>query len=170
MEKTIDIVTKIELPIAHSLQGAYTGLCVGNVSRDGKTVFDLSTGLLPIIHGHNYIITVRLKGNLDRLNKDGMVIDFKLMKKKLHSFFDKYDHSMILQKDHPLVAVYLKNYKDHYISLDESRLFVWDENPTAEYMAIKWQQELKDIFVNITSNISDVEVTVEETANNKVIC
>lgn len=168
MAKSIDIITKLELPIAHSLQGAYTGLCVGNVSRDGKTVYDLSTGLLPIIHGHNYVVTVKLKGDPGMLNKDGMVLDFKLMKKKLHEFFDKYDHSMILQKDHPLVSVYMKNYKDHYIDLSETRLFVWDENPTAEYMALKWQKELKDIFVNITSNICDVEISVEETANNAV--
>lgn len=26
--------THIELPIAHRLPGAYSGLCVGNVSRD----------------------------------------------------------------------------------------------------------------------------------------
>ena len=165
--KTIDIVTKLELPIAHSLQGAYTGLCVGNVSRDGKTVFDLSTGLIPVIHGHNYVVTVKLTGSADCLNEDGMVIDFKLMKKELHQFFDKYDHSMILQKDHPLVGVYLKNYKDHHIGLEETRLFVWDQNPTAEYMALKWQQELVDIFGRYL--IQDVHVTVEETQNNKVI-
>ena len=165
--KTIDIVTKLELPIAHSLQGAYTGLCVGNVSRDGKTVFDLSTGLIPVIHGHNYVVTVKLTGSTDCLNRDGMVIDFKLLKKELHQFFDKYDHSMILQKDHPLVGIYLKNYKDHHIDLEETRLFVWDQNPTAEYMALKWQQELMDIFGRYL--IQDVHVTVEETQNNKVI-
>lgn len=166
MAKPISIITKLELPIAHSLQGAYTGLCVGNVSRDGKTVFDLSTGLIPVIHGHNYVVTVELVADSGNLNKDGMVIDFKLMKKELHKFFDKYDHSMILQKDHPLVGIYLENYKDRYISLDQTRLFVWDQNPTAEYMALKWQQELLEIFDRYL--IQDVHVTVEETQNNKV--
>lgn len=166
MNKPISIITKLELPIAHSLQGAYTGLCVGNVSRDGKTVFDLSTGLIPVIHGHNYIVTVELVADSSTLNQDGMVIDFKLMKKELHQFFDKYDHSMILQKDHPLVGVYLRNYKDHYIDLEQTRLFVWDQNPTAEYMALRWQQDLMDIFGRYL--IQDVHVTVEETQNNKV--
>lgn len=167
--KTIDIVTKLELPIAHSLQGAYTGLCVGNVSRDGKTVFDLSTGLIPVIHGHNYIVTVKLTGNDECMNEDGMVMDFKLLKKRLHQFFDKYDHSMILQKDHPLVSVYLKNYKDHHIDLEETRLFVWDVNPTAEFMALKWQKELTEEFVDGAS-ILKVEISVEETSNNLVVC
>ena len=162
----ISIITKLELPIAHSLQGAYTGLCVGNVSRDGKTVFDLSSGLIPVIHGHNYVVTVELVGSQDRLNKDGMVMDFKLMKKELHNFFDKYDHSMILCKGHPLVDVYLKNYKEHYINLEETRLFVWDQNPTAEYMAIKWQKELKNLLGRYL--FEDIHVTVEETANNTV--
>ena len=166
MNKSISIITKLELPIAHSLQGAYTGLCVGNVSRDGKTVFDLSTGLIPVIHGHNYVVTVELVADSGNLNKDGMVIDFKLMKKELYKFFDKYDHSMILQKDHPLVSIYLRNYKDHYIDLDQTRLFVWDQNPTAECMALKWQQELMDIFGRYL--IQDVHVTVEETQNNKI--
>lgn len=164
--KKICITTKLELPIAHSLQGAYTGLCVGNVSRDGKSVFDLSTGLIPVVHGHNYVVTVELVADSSNLDKDGMVIDFKLMKKELHQYFDKYDHSMILQKDHPLVNIYLKNYKDHYISLEQTRLFVWDQNPTAEYMALKWQQELMDIFGRYL--IQDVHITVEETQNNKV--
>lgn len=165
--KPISIITKLELPIAHSLQGAYTGLCVGNVSRDGKTVFDLSTGLIPIIHGHNYVVTVKMTGVDEQLNKDGMVMDFKLLKKRLHEFFDKYDHSMILQKDHPLVDIYLKNYKDHHIDLEETRLFVWDVNPTAEYMALRWQKELDEWFCDGVTVIK-VEVSVEETSNNTV--
>lgn len=161
----LSITTKIELPIAHSLQGAYTGLCVGNVARDGKTKFDLSTGLLPVIHGHNYVVTVKLIGK--ELNEDGMLIDFKLMKEKLHKFFDKYDHSMILQKDHPLVKVYEENYKVHGINLDDTRLYIWDQNPTAEYMAMIWKDALKALFCSF-ANIQDVAVSVEETSHNLV--
>lgn len=165
--KTITIETKIELPIAHSLQGAYTGLCVGNVSRDGKTVFDLKSGLIPIIHGHNYVVTIKFSVDSENLDKNGMVVDFKRMKKVIHDYFDKYDHSMILQKDHPLVDIYRKNYKDRHVDLEETRLFVWDENPTAEYMALKWQKELEWVFCELIE-IGKLEISVEETIHNKV--
>ena len=42
--------THIELPIAHRLPDAYSGLCVGNVSRDGNTIFNNAD--LGIIHGY----------------------------------------------------------------------------------------------------------------------
>lgn len=42
--------TSIELPIAHRLPEAYSGLCVGNVSRDEKEVFPKDN--IGIIHGY----------------------------------------------------------------------------------------------------------------------
>ena len=107
LEKDITMVhikTTLELPIAHCLDGAYSGLCVGNVSRDGKTKFDLSTGLIPVLHGHNYFVTVDLAVDDDDLDSDGMVMDFKMMKKLLHEHFDMYDHSMILTPSNPLTS------------------------------------------------------------------
>ena len=60
--------TSIELPIAHCLyRGAYSGLCCGNVYRDkgqcdGKNDrYDLGDKVLPILHGHNYIITITVE-------------------------------------------------------------------------------------------------------------
>ena len=41
--------TYIELPIAHRLPQAYTGLCVGNVLRDGKTL--LPQDCPGLVHG-----------------------------------------------------------------------------------------------------------------------
>lgn len=38
------------------------------------------------IHGHNWIVTVYCKA--DVLNKDGMVIDFKHVKEKIHGYLD----------------------------------------------------------------------------------
>ena len=39
------------------------------------------------LHGHNYIITVYLVSR-DKLNKDGMVYDFKHIKEKIHGYLD----------------------------------------------------------------------------------
>ena len=70
--------TSIELPIAHRLPGAYSGLCVGNVSRDGEREFPKDG--LNIIHGHNYIITFDV--STKDTNDDFMVMDFKQIKKQ----------------------------------------------------------------------------------------
>lgn len=164
------IRTSIELPIAHCLsEGAYTGLCVGNIARDGKKVFDLSGGLLNVLHGHNYIVTVDLSTEDEWLDKTGMVVDFKLMKKIIHSYFDKYDHSMILTKDNPLTEIYRKNYAEHGIDLEDTRVFVWDSNPTAERMAMLWHKDLSEIFNSTKENCKyNLVVSVEETSNNTV--
>ena len=61
--------TYIELPIAHRLPGAYSGLCVGNVSRDEKEVFPKDN--FGLVHGHNYNITFKVSINV--LNEDFMV-------------------------------------------------------------------------------------------------
>lgn len=38
------------------------------------------------LHGHNWIITVYCKAEM--LNKDGMVMDFKHIKQKIHGYLD----------------------------------------------------------------------------------
>lgn len=38
------------------------------------------------LHGHNWIVTVSCKA--EKLNADGMVIDFKHVKNKIHSYLD----------------------------------------------------------------------------------
>lgn len=38
------------------------------------------------LHGHNWIVTVFCKA--EKLNDDGMVIDFKHVKNKIHSYLD----------------------------------------------------------------------------------
>ena len=125
-------------------------------------------GLLGIVHGHNYFVTVEIGVEDTNLNKDGMVIDFKLMKQLIHSYFDQYDHSMILTADNPLVEIYRKNYAEHGLSLDQTRLFVWKENPTAEYMAKKWHSDLVQVFNSVDSRKKEIAVTVEETQHNSV--
>lgn len=137
---------KFQISINHNLyKGAYSGLCCGNVYRDKgendsiKDRYDLGTKGFPVIHGHNYIVTVET-------NKEEN-------SRYLSSFFKQYHGKTILTKDNPLV----ESFKDF------PNLIVWNENPTAEAMAEKWYTELtKDTFGNIQS------VEVEETARNSV--
>ncbi len=45
------------------------------------------------LHGHSYILRLRLEGDLD---EDGVVMDFVALKKELRSFVDEFDHRTLL--------------------------------------------------------------------------
>ena len=156
--------TSIELPIAHRLPEAYSGLCVGNVSRDEKEVFPKDH--IGIIHGHNYIITFDISTN--EMNKDFMVMDFKEVKKIIKEEMNKYDHSLILKRGDILIDFYKKEYDKRNIDLNKTRLYIWEEAPTAEYMAYKWYYTFRELFKNAGIKLSKLVITVEETSHNKV--
>ena len=126
---------------------------------------------LPTLYGFNYIITITVGS--ENLDKNNMVIDFKQLKKVIHEYFDQYDHSMILTPDNPLVEVYKKNFAENGIDFERSRLFVWPENPTAEYMSKYWHDCLtelinKELLNNNACIIDSLTVEVEETTHNSV--
>lgn len=147
-----------KLNIAHCLyRGAYSGLCCGNVYRDkGQSDetndrYELGDKVLPIIHGHSYNIKVLF---VEESESDG-----KQIKDMLDTYFEKYQNSMILTADNPLSKVSFE---------ESSKLIIWDENPTAEYMARYWYDALSDKISEL-SGLSRVHfVSVEETSHNKV--
>ena len=156
--------THIELPIAHRLPGAYSGLCVGNVSRDEKIKFLKDN--LGIIHGHNYNITFEV--STDKMNEDFMVMDFKQIKKIIHEEMDKYDHSLILKDGDALIEFYKSEYEKRGIDINTTRLFIWDQAPTAEYMAYYWYQIFMKKFKEAGIDVTKLAITVEETFHNSV--
>ena len=156
--------THIELPIAHRLPGAYSGLCVGNVSRDGLETFPKDN--MSIIHGHNYHITFKVSTNF--MNEDFMVMDFKQIKKLIHKEMDQYDHSLILKEGDALIDFYAQEYSKRGIDVNKSRLFVWSQAPTAEFMAYKWYQDFKRIFTENGIILDKLSIIVEETSHNSV--
>ena len=54
------------------------------------------------LHGHSYILRLRLEGDI---GEDGMVMDFVVLKKKLKAFVDEFDHRTILPGDSPDVRI-----------------------------------------------------------------
>lgn len=156
--------TYIELPIAHRLPGAYSGLCVGNVSRDEKEVFPKDN--FGLVHGHNYNITFKVSTNV--LNEDFMVLDFKKIKKIIHEEMDKYDHSLILKEGDLLIDFYKSEYLKRDIDINITRLFIWKEAPTAEYMSYYWYKIFMNRFKEVGLDICKLEITVEETSHNSV--
>lgn len=156
--------THIELPIAHRLPGAYSGLCVGNVSRDETETYPKDD--LGIVHGHNYNITFKVSTN--KMNEDFMVMDFKKIKKIIHAEMDQYDHSLILKEGDALIDFYKTEYGKRQIDLEKTRLFVWKQAPTAEYMAYKWYFDFKKLFEKNGIQLDKLEIIVEETSHNSV--
>lgn len=156
--------THIELPIAHRLPGAYSGLCVGNVSRDETEVFPKDD--FGCVHGHNYSITFKVSTN--KMNEDFMVIDFKKIKKIIHEEMDKYDHSLILKEGDALIDFYKEGYQKRGIDLEKTRLYVWHTAPTAEFMAYLWFHTFKDLFAKNGIELTHLAITVEETSKNSV--
>ena len=156
--------THIELPIAHRLPGAYSGLCVGNISRDEKETFPKDS--LGVIHGHNYNITFKV--STDKMNEDFMVMDFKKIKKIIHEEMDKFDHSLILKDGDALIDFYKKEYEKRGIEFNKTRVYVWDQAPTAEYMAYHWWNVFKTLFEENGIDLTHLAITVEETSKNSV--
>lgn len=156
--------THIELPIAHRLPEAYSGLCVGNISRDEKEIFPKDE--LGIVHGHNYNITFEVSTN--KMNEDFMVMDFKQIKKIIHEEMDKYDHSLILKEGDALIKFYKEEYLKKGIELEKTRLFIWSQAPTAEYMAYYWYKIFFNKFKESGIDVCKLSITVEETSHNSV--
>lgn len=156
--------TNIELPIAHRLPEAYSGICVGNVSRDEKEIFPKDN--LGMVHGHNYNIIFEVSTN--KMNDDFMVMDFKQIKKVIHEEMDKYDHSLILKDGDVLIDFYKKEYQKRGVDINKTRLFIWNQAPTAEYMAYYWYNIFMKKFKEVGIEVTKLTITVEETLHNSV--
>ncbi|MFP4487646.1 MAG: 6-pyruvoyl trahydropterin synthase family protein [Campylobacterales bacterium] len=109
---------------AHRVLGAYTQKCRG-------------------IHGHSYRFEVFLKG--ESLDCTEMVMDFKLLKEKLYSFMDAFDHSLIVyDKDEYLVSI-AQNLNERYM--------IVPYNPTAEQFAVHIYMQAKALGLDIAKVI-----------------
>lgn len=78
------------------------------------------------LHGHSYIIEVFLTA--EKLNSDGMVIDFGALKKMIGEYIDSWDHAIILPD--ALASSYGKSFL-----AKNKKVKIVSYNPTAEEMA-----------------------------------
>lgn len=78
-----------------------------------------------------------------RLSSNGMVVDFKDLKKVMHDVLDPLDHSLVLAKEDPAIAIIADMEATNGAV---QRIHVWHENPTAEsfahYAALEIQAHL----------------------------
>ncbi len=83
------------------------------------------------MHGHNWKVIVEVKGN--ELNKSGMLIDFKILKKIANEISNKFDHKVLNEID-----------------------YFNDKNPTAENIARYFSSELKKRLPEFEINLIQV--------------
>lgn len=103
------------------------------------------------LHGHNAKVDVEIASKA--LNRQGMVLDFSQIRKKLKNWIDKnLDHRMILSRDDP-GGVRLKK-------LDPT-VVVLEANPTAENLARLIFKKAKELGLPVTA------VTLWETESSK---
>ncbi|WP_338728472.1 6-pyruvoyl tetrahydropterin synthase family protein [Haladaptatus sp. DJG-WS-42] len=98
-------------------------------------------------HGHNYEISVTVRGNL---TEDGWVVD----KGNVTSVIDDWDHRFLLQDGDPLIEAF-------EAAGDGDALVVFDHPPTAEVMGIILEQRL---LAELPDNVAEVSVLVRETS------
>jgi len=84
------------------------------------------------IHGHSWRAIFTFES--EDLNKDGMVVDFSVVKKVIQGWIDQHwDHGLILNFADPLIEIL---HCQNVISKDQGQqIYPMQGNPTAEHMA-----------------------------------
>ncbi|MDG5777181.1 6-pyruvoyl tetrahydropterin synthase family protein [Haloarculaceae archaeon H-GB2-1] len=97
-------------------------------------------------HGHNYEVTVRVRGEL---TAEGWIVD----KGDVTDVIGRWDHRFLLEDGDPLVGAF-------EASGDADGVVVLEHPPTAEVMSAVLERELME---TLPETVSDVAVTVRET-------
>lgn len=114
-------------------------------------------GACKYLHGHNYNVTVYVTTNE---LKEGMVVDFSVLKKEVREFLDRYfDHRCVLERGDPLIDILRDQANQPVTEMSKA--------PTAENMAALIKKELSQVLIE--HGVRTVRIDVEETANNKAI-
>jgi 6-pyruvoyltetrahydropterin/6-carboxytetrahydropterin synthase len=116
------------------------------------------------IHGHSWIVILTLKA--DKLNAQGMVIEFGELKTAWRGWLDTHiDHALMLHQDDPLLRVLPQ--------VDPAlRLFVTPEDPTTENLAQLLSQQAQRILAQLGYQhwVTVERIRLEETHVNSAEC
>ena len=134
----IRITKAFKFEMAHALHG-YDGLCKN-------------------IHGHSYRLWVTIRGkikNEKEHKKDGMVMDFDVMKKIIKpEIIEKYDHSLVLNVNSPHAEIDLSAFE---------KVFYLPFQPTSENLVNDFAKLIKS---NLPENVKLLKVVLSETATS----
>jgi 6-pyruvoyl-tetrahydropterin synthase len=118
------------------------------------------------LHGHTYVVRLRLEGETDP--ESGMVMDFVVLKKKLRAMVDEMDHKILLPSRSKIVK--LTNEDGHYevISCNKKYVFPSEDvllmditTTTAEEMS-KFMVERMIKEVDLPKNVVSISIGLDE--------
>lgn len=145
------IESKFTFEAGHVLKKAYMSACSEN------------------LHGHSYKLYVKV--TTEKLNEDGMVVDFKKFKESIQPLVDFLDHSFMIAKDDKRLKEVQKSGKKVLV-LQEKGFEKFNYNPTAEAIAYYIYSCLK-IRLPLELGVCDRDFTLQvklyETEKNCVI-
>jgi len=117
------------------------------------------------LHGHSYIVRIRLEGELD---ENGMVMDFVTIKKKLRSMIAEMDHKVLLPASSKIVKVERKGGSvevtscgKRYVFPEEDVMLLDIPTTTAEEMA-KMMAENIIAGTDLPKTIRSISVGLDE--------
>ena len=127
------------------------------------------------LHGHNYQVSVKLEGELDRA---GVVLDFISFKPLVKRICDSLDHRTLIQTESPIIEVRRRakevevRYRQQKIILPKSDVILLPLANTstellAEYIANQIRRQVKETFRSV--KIRSMEVGVEEARGQRGI-
>lgn len=145
MEYKYSLSKRMELAGAHFLNLDYDSKCKN-------------------LHGHNWIITVYCRAN--KLNHNGMIIDFKHIKQLIH---EPLDHSFIYEEGSISAATMKRLYE-----VEGFHLCSVPFRPTAENFAAWALEVMNDKFAELNpldgADGECYKVTVQESEGNIACC
>ena len=136
----LELTTYTELEIAHRLMTAYTQKCRS-------------------LHGHRYQVEITVTAQ--KLNDDGMIVDFKKLKEVVKTVLDdKWDHGSCFNAKDPLGKATEAS--------GSERVHIIDDNPTLEWMVERWALDLQEALNNECPGVAVSMLKASETARNTV--
>ncbi|MDY0293736.1 MAG: 6-pyruvoyl tetrahydropterin synthase family protein [Candidatus Methanomethylophilaceae archaeon] len=117
------------------------------------------------LHGHSYIIRLRLEGEI---GEDGMVMDFVAMKRKLRELIEIFDHKTLLPSKSDTVGITITDGSVEAVSCGKRYVFPMEDvvlldipTTTAEEMSRLMVQQIAG-SVEFPSNVRSVSVGLDE--------
>lgn len=116
------------------------------------------------LHGHSYLWEVTATAS--DLSDNGMIVDFKDLKRAMMAVIDPLDHALVLHRSDPLLGLGIDPSKlFRATNGKEPRLWIWNQNPTAENMA-SWAAQAIQEAIDPDNHILITQLRVWETSTS----
>lgn len=117
------------------------------------------------LHGHSYIVRMRLDGEMD---ENGMVMDFVILKKKLRAMIDEMDHKILLPANSTIVKITKKDNSIEVVSCNKTYVFPAEDvmmlnvaTTTAEEMS-KMMTERISSEIDFPKTVRSISIGLDE--------